>query len=142
MPADQARGRSVPLIFVLRAEVRTETATPTVEELVLIFGGRFLDNSERLTEINGDRGPIEDKTTLHVMVRFKADGPGAPRPLLACVVPRLRRARLLGLPLPLLGVLVHLLSMDRWPESALTIVGACAGKGGADGSNRGCCIIS
>ena len=82
MPADQARGRSVPLIVVLRAEVRTETATPTVEELVLIFGGRFLDNSERLTEINGDRGPIEDKTTLHVMVRFKADGPGAPRPLL------------------------------------------------------------
>ena len=87
MPADQARGRSVPLIAVvaLRAEVRTETATPTVEELVLIFGGRFLDNSERLTEINGDRGPIEDKTTLHVMVRFKADGPGAPRPLLVLV---------------------------------------------------------
>ena len=114
MPADHVR--SVPLIAVvaLRAEVRTETATPTVEELVLIFGGRFLDNSERLTEINGDRGPIEDKTTLHVMVRFKADGPGAP----------------------------PLLSMDRWPESALTIVGACAGKGGADGSNRGCCIIS
>ena len=71
--------------------MRTETATPTVEELVLIFGGRFLDNSERLTEINGDRGPIEDKTTLHVMVRFKADGPGAQPP---------RR----------------LLSMDRWPE--------------------------
>jgi len=117
MPADQARGRSVPLIVVLRAEVRTETATPTVEELVLIFGGRFLDNSERLTEINGDRGPIEDKTTLHVMVRFKADGPGAPRPLL-----------------------VWYLSSP--PESALTIVGACAGKGGADGSNRGCCIIS
>ena len=72
-------------VVVLRAEVRTETATPTVEELVLIFGGRFLDNSERLTEINGDRGPIEDKTTLHVMVRFKADGPGAPRPLLVLV---------------------------------------------------------
>ena len=60
--------------------MRTETATPTVEELVLIFGGRFLDNSERLTEINGDRGPIEDKTTLHVMVRFKADGPGTQPP--------------------------------------------------------------
>ena len=73
-------GADDPLITVLRAEVRTETATPTVEELVLIFGGRFLDNSERLTEINGDRGPIEDKTTLHVMVRFKADGPGAQTP--------------------------------------------------------------
>ena len=84
---------------------------------MLIFGGRFLDNSERLTEINGDRGPIEDKTTLHVMVRFKADGPGTQ---------------------PHAG----LLSMERWPESALTIVGARSGKGGADGSNRGCCIIS
>jgi hypothetical protein len=43
----------------------------SADEIVLIFGGRFLSNNEKIAEINGGKAPLEDRTTLHVMVRPK-----------------------------------------------------------------------
>ena len=61
---------------LLTTHAEKVTGATSAEEVVLIFGGRFLTNNEKIADINGGKAPVEDKTTLHVMVRPKAEGSG------------------------------------------------------------------
>jgi hypothetical protein len=59
---------------LLTAHADTVTEATCADEIVLIFGGRFLANNEKISDINGGKVALEDKTTLHVMVRPKGAG--------------------------------------------------------------------
>ena len=59
---------------LLTAHADTVSEATSADEIVLIFGGRFLSNNEKISDINGGKVALEDKTTLHVMVRPKGAG--------------------------------------------------------------------
>jgi hypothetical protein len=60
---------------LLTAHADKVTGATSADEIVLIFGGRFLANNEKISDIGG-KAALEDKTTLHVMVRPKGEGGG------------------------------------------------------------------